>query len=130
MYRFRCKSPIFSGDFLMMVITTFRHKTQDCKLKSYVNKIVANLSFYTDLINGIKVTFETDSCRKGNAKYGCHISLHLLGKKNIDIKVISSYARDAFDLAFNQINNRLKDSVRHKKSPTIPSHFLALRNEF
>ena len=59
--------------------------------------------------------FEGDSCRKGNAKYGCHISLHLLSKKNIDIKVISSYARDAFDLAFNQLSNRLKNSIRHKK---------------
>jgi ribosome-associated translation inhibitor RaiA len=108
-------SPIFRGDFLMMVTTTFRHKTQDCKLKSYVNKIIENLSFYTDLINCIQITFETDSCRKGNAKYGCHISLHLLGKKNIDIKVISRYARDAFDLAFNQLSSRLKNSVRHKK---------------
>ena len=108
-------SPIFRGDLLMMVTTTFRHKTQDYQLKSYVNKIVENLNFYTDLINCIQVTFETDSCRKGNAKYGCHISLHLLGKKNIDIKVISRYARDAFDLAFNQLSNRLKNSVRHKK---------------
>lgn len=57
-------SPIFRGDLLMMVTTTFRHKTQDSKLKSYVNKIVENLSFYTDLINCIQVTFETDSLEK------------------------------------------------------------------
>ena len=70
----------------MMVTTTFSHKTQDCKLKSYINKIIENLNFYTDLITGIQVTFEADSCRKGNAK-------------------------DAFD----QLSNKLKNSVRHKK---------------
>jgi ribosome-associated translation inhibitor RaiA len=112
--------PIFRGDLLMMVTTTFRHKTQDCKLKSYVNKIVKNLNFYTDLINFIEVTFEADSARKGNAKYGCHLSLHLLGRKNIDIKVICKYAKDAFDQAFNQLSNELRHSARDIKGTIYP----------
>lgn len=82
-----------------------------------------NLSFYTDLINCIQVTFETDSCRKGNAKYGCHISLHLLGKKNIYIKVISRYAKDVFDLAFNQLSNKLKVQSGIEKALNIRSRF-------
>jgi ribosome-associated translation inhibitor RaiA len=100
----------------MMVTTTFRHKTQDCQLKSYVNNIVKNLNFYTDLINCIEVTFEADSSRKGNTKYGCHLSLHLLGRKNIDIKVICKHAKDAFDQAFNQLSNELRHSIKHIKS--------------
>jgi ribosome-associated translation inhibitor RaiA len=109
-------SPIFRGDLPMMVTTTFRHKTQDSKLKSYVNKIVKNLNFYTGLINCIEVTFEADSARKGNTKYGCHLSLHLLGKKNIDIKVICKYTKDAFDQAFNQLKNELRYLARDMKS--------------
>ncbi|WP_395880847.1 HPF/RaiA family ribosome-associated protein [Colwellia hornerae] len=99
-----------------MVSTTFRHKTQDFKLKSYVNKIVKSLSFYTDLIHFVQVTFQADSCRKGNAKFGCHISLHLLGRQNIDIKVICNYKKDAFDQAFNQLSNALKHSIKHQKN--------------
>lgn len=96
----------------MMITTTFRHKTQDTKLKTYVNKMVKNLSFYNELINFIRVTFEADSCRKGNEKYGCHISLHLQGRKAIDIRVICNFAKDAFDQAFNQLSNELKYTIR------------------
>ena len=64
-----------------MVTTTFLHKTKDYKLKSYVNKIVKNLNFYTSLINCIEVTFEANSAKKVNTKYGCHLSLDLLDNK-------------------------------------------------
>ncbi|MFT5758446.1 MAG: ribosome-associated translation inhibitor RaiA [Alteromonadaceae bacterium] len=126
---FGLMSPIFCRDLLMMVTTTFRHKTQDFKLKSYVINIVKNLKFYVDVINFIQITFEADSCRKGNAKYGCHISLHTSGIKNIDIKVICKYAKDAFDQAFNQLSNKLKHSVRHKKTRFIHNRILLKTDE-
>jgi ribosome-associated translation inhibitor RaiA len=105
-------SPIFRGDLPMMVTTTFHDKNQNFKLKSYVNKIVKNINFYTGLINCIEVTFEINSVREGNTKYGCHLSLRLLGKKPIDIKVICKYTKDAFDQVFNQLSNELRHSVR------------------
>jgi ribosome-associated translation inhibitor RaiA len=105
-------SPVFRGDLPMMVTTTSRDKNQDSKLKSYVNKIVKNINFYTGLINCIEVTFEADSAGKENTKYGCHLSLHLLDKKTIDIKVICKYTKNAFDQVFNQLSNELRHSVR------------------
>ena len=44
-------SPIFRRDLLMMITTIFSYKNHDIKLKAYVNGIVENLGFATDLIS-------------------------------------------------------------------------------
>lgn len=98
----------------MKIITTFRHKTQNEELKRYVHKLSKSIEKYTKILHRVYVVFALDNKNKDFSQISCHISLHLLGKKNIEVKAVCTKAKDAFDQTFNLLRCELANSNKYR----------------
>lgn len=92
----------------MIVSITFRHGTEDKRLRHHIGQELLSYSLYASNITRIQVVFSKEK-QHGNSDdvIACHISIHIPNKHPIDIYAYQPSKELAFDRAQERTISKL-----------------------